>query len=365
MCRTQRVIAGCAFLLSLGFCAVHAQDDATGEAVVDETAVGGIRALSGFADRIDWKVEAPRIGKSMSNLWKRNGWNDESDRFALDMVTDVSTIPPWEPLKRMGAFNDHIAKRYQLSGDQALRFRASLMREAGRFLWRNGGQIAQQMKEGFETRAAGQPFTPDQVARWARSSQPVMADMQKTLDRLTETIRPLLSPEAQEVFDRDLQSFGKRREYVDSMTKRWAQGKWRAADWGMEDDPIQKSQGASRDVMPPPSTRRAKNGTGLREEAEATQWFAYDPETWIVYVRQFRTLYGLDAAQINSTKSIHDELYARAVSYQESRRAELDAVPRGQRSDHEAFAPILANFAEVRDRLEAVLTSAQRARRKD
>ena len=363
MSRTTRSMAGCVLLVSLGYCAAEAQEGVTDQTTVDDAAVRELRALSGFADRLDWKAEAPRVNQAMSNLWRRNGWSDESDRFALDMVKDVSTIPPWEPLKRIGALNDHLARRYRLTDDQAMRFRASLMREAGRFLWRNGGAIAKQMKEGFETRASGQPFTPDQVARWARSGQPVMADLRKTLDRLEETMRPMLTPEALELLDRDLQSFQKRKDYVNSMTKRWAQGKWRAADWGMENDPIQQSRSALRDA-PPLRGRSAKNGVGSGEKPEVGRWYAHDPETWIFYVRRFRGRFGLDAGQINSTKSIHDELYARAVSYQESRRAELDAVPTGQRGDHDVFAPIVALFAELRDRLEAIPTSAQRARRK-
>jgi hypothetical protein len=90
------------------------------------------------------------------------------------------------------------------------------------------------------------------------------------------------------------------------------------------------------------------------------QWVDHDPATWIAYVVEVRSQYQLDPAQVSTAESIHHELRERAEAFVSSRVEALTAVPAAQRSTHDAYAPVREAFQELRDRIDALPTTAQR-----
>ena len=152
--------------------------------------------FSGF----DWDAEHPNIQRSITNIWSNNGWNDEADLFARDVATEVTEIPPWRMMARLELMTKRVGARYDFTPEQQSRFQAVLLREAGGFLLRHAGDLLAYSKEAVETRASGQPFSAEQVARWAKEYQPVMDDVRVSIERFVGRMETDLTPRQHIVF---------------------------------------------------------------------------------------------------------------------------------------------------------------------
>lgn len=312
---------------------------------------------------MDWTEEADRIRLAAENLWKRNGWTDEADRFAREVGCEIAAIPPWDVMGRFNLLTTRVTQRYGLSEEAAKKFRGSLMREAGAFLGRHGRVVIESGKEALAGRARGEPYTPEQVAKWAKMLEPLLVDMEASADRLLEEIKPSLDPEHKRLFDLDVQSLEKRARYLGAMRTQWSEGKWRPTDWGLETDPIQNRPSPLRVADPPallPIDPAASLDTVPESPVVLPNWQAHDPTTWFVYVLQFGERFGLDTGQKSTAESIHGELVARAADYSETHRDELHQVPMPERETNAAYEPIRALFAELQARLDALPTTVQR-----
>jgi hypothetical protein len=323
-------------------------------------------SLASFSDLreslagLNWDEEAQRLRRAAETLWERNGWNDESDRFARDVACEVTAIPPWDVAARLNLLTTRAAERYGLNDESAMRLKGSVMREAGGFIMRNGGAIIENGREALVARARGEPYTAEQVAKWAKVLEPLLTDMRASVDRVGDEIKPSLDPEHQRLFDQDMQSVQKRTRYVDAMRTRWTEGKWQPTDWGLEADPIQTRAVPPRALdpsaaIPIPVAPAAQPSPNV----SLPTCVSYDPATWFACVLEFEKRFQLDAGQKSTAQSIHAELVERAGDYAKTHREELRAVPTPQRSTHPAYEPIRALFAELQARLDALPTTAQ------
>ncbi len=275
-----------------------------------------LEPLANSFAKFDWEAEHPNIKRAIVNVWNSNGWNDEADRFARELASEVSAIPPWRLTARLDLVTDRVAGRYDFSPDQRSRFQGALLREAGELLVRHGATILAHSKEAFQTRASGKPFTAEQVARWAKQGEPLLSDMRNSAERFIAQLEPTLTPQQREVLKRDQASYKKRLHRLNETVSAWASGKWQPADWGLQDDPIQ-SRG--RAPMNPFELIReaAPSWTGAsasRGKVVIPRWLDYDPTTWFAYVLEVEKRYRLDAAQMGTAESIHAELLERASS---------------------------------------------------
>jgi len=313
-------------------------------------------------NRLDWEAEHPNLARAMHNIWNRNGWTDEADRFALDAACDIASIPPWEPIKRLNRLNERIEERYGLAGESRTRFRKAVMRESAGFLMRNAAQIFEQTNEWMELRSRAEPITADQVAEWMEESGPIMDELRHSADRIFEELEPLLPPDRRQVLQRDMRSYEKRQKVVDEMTDRWRKGQWRPEHWGMQDDPIQRSAEAdSRRGPAQPDAGSARAGP-RGTQPRSVRPLAHNPSTWHAFVRQFKKRFELDAGQANTADSVHAELLNRANRYLGAHADTLDKVPVSDRDAHEAYEPIRSLYRELQERLAAIPTSSQRLR---
>ncbi len=315
--------------------------------------------LAGF----DWDEEAKRIRHAAESLWKRNGWTEEADRFACELACELAAIPPWDVAGRLNRLTTRITERYGLSQEAAAQLQISLMREAGWFLMRHGRVILENGRESLTARAKGEPFTSEQVARWAKEGEPLLADMLASADRLGGEIIHKLDPEHKQLFDQDAESLRKRTRFVDAMRTQWAEGKWQPTHWGLESDPIQNR------ALPPSGVELPAAipiQTVLPQSPEPApdlilpKWVSHDPATWFAYVLEFEERFDLDPGQKSTAESIHAELLARAGDYSEIHREELRRIPVQERPTHVGYEPIRAMFTELQARLDALPTSSQR-----
>jgi len=336
--------------------AVSAPPDAAQHGTDAGYADGFGELFKGFGD-FDWDAEADRAKQAVEQLWKRNGWTDESDLFARDLGCEVSKIPPWEVTARLSLLTTRVAGRYGLSEEQAKRLQGSILRETAGFLFKHSRTLIEFTHEAVGARAAGKPYTVEQVRRWSKTIEPLMADTRASVERVSKQIEPSLSPEKKAVLQRDLASFEKRADYIDKMATSWAEGNWKPEDWGLEKDPIQSG---TLTAPTPASIAPPVIPTEPIIAPIPTRWVPHDPGTWIAYVIDVQKRYGFDAGQKSSAQSIYAELVSRASDYIAAHRTELAIIPLAERAEHPRYEPVCTLFGELQERLDALPTTAQR-----
>lgn len=336
----------------------------------DQVTSSGAGAMSALIDdlgddfkRLDWAREAKSIEKMLERTWARNGWTDESDRFAMELARDISAIPPWEFMNRLNLASSRVAERYELTPQGAERLKGLALREVTASMLKNRRVILRQMSELLELRKENKPFTPEIVASWMKDAEPLAEEFEAIVERMAEELQRLTPAQRKDVLRADLDGYRKRQAFVDEMMSRWERGEWHPSDWGLEDDPLYV------DMVNAPGPRVVRNDRPPRTGSMASanpaaalpKWVAHDPPTWFAYVLEFRSKYKLDAGQFTTARSVHDELLLRATDYMKARKAELDAVAKAEREENELYAPICGLFAELRQRLDAIPTTTQKS----
>lgn len=327
-------------LLTAGFGVVVLGEPPNGIGVARLRAHGRLERLM---NQEEWATEYQLLQRAINNVWEQNGWTSEADRFAQRVARRVAEIPPWRPVDRVRVVTRQVEKRYALSGEEAVRFRSLAVEEGIDFLTLHSATILGQTSDWMIMRTEGKALDREVVARWAQRGGAMVADLGTWAERLTDVLAPLVRPDKREMLERDLRSFRKRQRHLEFMRMRWAQGEWEQEDWGLQNDPIQNPGAADR-------------------SAGGQRWMPHRPTTWAAYMSHIQAVYRLNPGQVDSTKSIHDELFRRAQRYTDAYGHVLHAVPPRQRAQHEAFGPIRSMFEELEARLEAIPTQSQRRR---
>jgi len=313
--------------------------------------------------QVDWQRESVAIDDALQKVWRRNGWSDESDRFALQLAREISTIPPWQVMDRINLVSERATERYGLSQPNAARIKGKVLRELGTLMARHYDVVVSQTREMLETRFAEKPFTPEMVARMVKEGQPMMNDFEKAVEGFRGELEQMVPGEKQDVLRADFRSFEKRQRHVVELTARWERGEWHPSDWGLDGDPIQQ-KAATNGVPAPAKDARTSRAGAMGKPGDAAplpKWQPVDPLTWFAYVVEFARKFRLDAGQFTAARSIHDELRTRALDYLKSRKEELSVVLPAKRAEHPGYQPVLDVFEELRNRLDAIPTTSQRA----
>jgi len=324
-----------------------------------------------------WQEQHRLIVQATENLWRRNRWDSEPDRFARRVAIEVSAIPPWKFQERMNKLTSMLAERYGLTPEQSAQFRARLLGAVVKVTWKHAEAIMQYSREMVQTRLAGKSFTAEQVARWARLSEPLLRDIRREVRRFGEQFGSLLDARQRELFRRDLASLQKRLEYVAGKMPAWERGEWTPADWGLEKDALHAEAAGRAEA---PSSRPAAVPERVRrpsrppvEPSEELPLVAEDESAWARYVREFIERYSLDEAQQVTARSVLAELEGRAKEYREAHADELARIEQKLREAEDAAAraeaahqreellrPIADLFEELKQRLDRLPTDAQR-----
>ncbi len=256
----------------------------------------------------NWDEQYESIIEASEKMFARNGWDSESDLFALDMIREVGRIPPWKTQERFDAAMRMIGDRYLLDEGQMATVQNEVFRINLALFSKHADRILEYATEAIETRAAGKPFTPEQIARWTQLAEPVLRDARKEINASVEDLMEELDPEQQELVRRDLAAADRRMDDIERAAQRWKRGQWDPSDWGMEDDPIQNPQAAvaSRAQREAPNAAaaaaRARAGSGSAADAAAARSrraaaSAPADDAWARYVREFIRRYKLNDEQ--------------------------------------------------------------------
>jgi hypothetical protein len=304
----------------------------------------------------DWEDQYAEIELTVDRLWEENGWTEEPDLFAKNLVCELAAIPPWEFARRMEHLSDAVSDRYEFTEEQTGEFQARVYGMFGSMLMREGRMVIRQTREVVESRVRNEPYTPEQVARWTEESDGLFKLARGQFDHLAAAMSKTMTPEQLEVYQRDMDSYKRRMKTVDEIRARWREGEWRPEDWGLESDPIYSQ---SAEAAGANGGANAPAGNPLDKTLESTDRYAYDETSWQTYVRLFIQRYKLDEAQAESALSILKELEARAADYRKLHQEELARVKPEDQEKTNVCQPIRKMFEELRRRLQPIPTKAQ------
>jgi hypothetical protein len=326
------------------------------------------RALGSLSD---WDTHSAYITAALEKTYERNGWTSEPDQFAMDMIREVNQIPPWRPEQRFDAAVEMMAERYGLDEGQKRLMRATLIRESNDLFVRHSSQIMQYAVEAIQTRAAGEPFTPEQVARWAQLAEPVFLDSRERMNVAAAEFAKHLRPEQAEALLIDLDAANRRMDDLYVQSQRWADGDWDPVDWGLEEDPIQTGTagkgtahgaaplaGEPQSVEQQPEHKHGQPTIGElvaagRGAAGASSQPAED-DAWAQYVRRFIEKYKLNDAQQAHAWRIYRDVKARGDTQRRRYTQQIEAAQRrgGGRKDEKTQTGVTELQARLKSQLD-------------
>ena len=330
---------------------------------------GGARAIdqletltSEFKKLGDWDDQHEFIDQATQHMWAANNWNSEADLFALETIRAVAKIPPWEFDRRIDEMTDRTAQRYALALGPRAQLKAMIYRESFGLMFGHASELFEQVRETVDTRTRGEPFTPEQVARWTRQADPMMEDVRERMARIAKTFGGLIDEQHRGTYEADLESLERRMSHFERLREGWKQGRWRPEDWGLQDDPIQqRAAGGDRPAGERLTGDRRESASA--EDRPPQQLFSdVDPSTWEAYVRDFIARYQLDPGQTKAAESILVELVARAQPYRAAVAAPPPSSPASAPTAEQASKRLREMFAELQTRLSRIPTEAQRRR---
>lgn len=390
---------GWAFVLVLVAAPVSGQFIENAEERVPEQQRGRLRQLQERALELiratqqlgNWEDQHYSMVDAMDRIYERNGWNSESDLFSLEMAREVGAIPPWEPQARMDKLMEMVGDRYLLDENQISTMQERFFQINVDLFSRHSDRIMEYAMDAIQTRAAGEPFSPDQIARWVELAEPVLQDVRDGFQSEARRFMEQLDPEQQELLARDLQAADRRMGDMQRMSQKWKRGEWQPSDWGMEEDPIQMQyqwaeRGGSGQAAAGRSAgggseatrgRQASDEPGAANEARGSETVprasVTEPDDeWARYVREFIRVYQLNGEQQQRAWLIYrdakerDEVFQRRFARQlEAARARgaadsepVQAAVREQTEKHKQERDRL--FNQMKRRLERLPTRAQR-----
>ena len=94
--------------------------------------------------------------------------------------------------------------RYVLNEKQERLLRRIMLRENNALFARHSDRIMGYALEAMQTRAAGEPFTPEQVQRWVELAEPVFQDGRRSIVKAAGEFEAVLEPEQKELLQADL-----------------------------------------------------------------------------------------------------------------------------------------------------------------
>lgn len=320
-----------------------------------------------------WDQNQPVIEDATDQVFEQQGWTSESDRYAREILREVDRLPPWQQQERQQILMNSLQSRYGLSEDQKGMVDQEFQQVGMQIGMKHFATLAPIAMEVIRTRSKGEPFTPEQVARWMSQLDPVMSDAKTAMEQLAKKVGATLSEEQRRVFDADVKALFKRHGDMEKMVEKWKRGQWTPLDWGLKNDPIHQSQvndalrlDREKNNRDDTDQFRAKPTDG---NAKATQ-----ESTWEKYVRHFCTYYRCDDRQKAQAFRILDDVQRQAVTYRSAHRTEIEKSEKlaseastAERKQFHAkelerrLAPIAALFDELKTRLNTqILTSRQR-----
>lgn len=327
------------------------------------------KEASGLMDT--WDQQYVVIDQATDNVFQQQGWTSEPDQAARSMMRDVGRIPPWKPRERQEAFMGALQQRYNLTTEQRSSMDSEIQREAMMVTVKHFKDLAPMALEFVRTRAKGDPFTAEQVQRWSKVFEPVMADSLEALNRVTENAKKTMTAEQRRQLELDVAALKKRHQDFEKMVARWQAGQWSPADWGLQNDAVHS--GAMAEQQAAAAEKAALAAADANKAADAGASLTNESD-WDRYVKLFCDKYGCTDVQRTTAQGILRNSKTEAIAIRNARRdqiarceqlAQSAETPAGRKAAQDELqrllSPIGDIFNRMKDRLyQQVLTTEQR-----
>ncbi len=318
-----------------------------------------------------WEQQSAQNEEATGLVFQRQGWTSEPDQFALNMIREVDRIPPWQTKQREEIFLNSLQSRYQLTENQKSMINQKMRFESMRLSVKYFKDAAPIAMEALKTRASGQPFTAEQMARWSRAAQPILADARDSIEKVAGELSGTMTPEQRKQMDGDLKAFLKRHDDVVKLTERWERGEWDPRDMGLDHDPAHAAVIAAKQA----ELARLSQPQVLQQPAVEPNARPDDESSWERYVREYGVNHGFDPVQTKSARAILSEQTARAKNFRQARSTQLKTLQQAVSAENDpvkkadlakelqgVLAPVSDMFTEMCARLDELLTAEQRAK---
>ena len=270
----------------------------------------------------------------------------------------------------MRRWSHKVAQRYDLSDDQRKSWADTLSERGLRFARQNRREMVPILNELVEMRLEMTPPSVERVKEWATRAVAAFEKLELELTATSDELQKVLDPEQRASYQADLSGMNMGLRMAHSKLQLWQAGQIGEGElWN-----------------PPGSQRRAVRARKAREdkakllqereaEEEPPDQIELELDSWQKYVEHFIGLHGLDAGQRGTALSILKELRDRALAHRDRYRVEIEKLERrieaeeGKQEDPSAieeqltalYGPIDKMFEDLKTRLDAVLTDAQKA----
>lgn len=302
-----------------------------------------------FRETTDWDAHWTYLGAAIEDIYVQNAWDSEEDAFSLELIETVGAIPPWQFRDRVDAFMNAIGDRYLLDEEQEALFQDTILREAGGLFARHATRLLPDVMESFQTRLAGEPFTPQQVARWTENSAPIFDDARRSFNATSLELLRQLDPDQQSMMLADLSAANRRMDRVAELRELWLRGEWEPGDWGLSEDPIQRGEVPGGFQPPPPPPGAGLPGESVGESGPAgsqpSSRPTADTDPWAAYVRDFIRRYKLDDAQHRRAWVVYRAAVERRAFHQRRHDQKMEHLNGLPRAGDERFAARVAELA--------------------
>lgn len=266
-----------------------------------------------------------------------------------------------------------IAQRYNLNPHQEKYTRALMTRRVKAFLGDHESELRNLLAEMFAARLTGRADA-ESARRWAQSARPIFEQARKVILDGNKNWRQILTDEQKKMHDRDLRDMEKTFTQLHKRFDRWALGDFDKFREGFARRGSKNARSSARDP---------RNGlAALSRAVVGRPYRANREDAWDAYVRRFIREHTLDDSQQQSALAILKECKGNATSYRQSHDEETtkirlrmrELVAAGASADEKAKArdelrslsrPIIDIYNQLRARLDAIPTKAQKAAREE
>jgi len=326
-----------------------------------------------------WEDNADLERAAMSSMFENNGWNSEPDHFALDLVTRVNRIPPWQQQDRMEAFLGGIQERLDLNPDQRRQLSRNMQLESMRIGLNHLTEVLPVATEAIQTRAAGQPYSAEQVARWSKVLRPLAEEAREATERVARDLSRTMSTAQRDKLRGDLNALLRRHKDITTQMRDWEDGRWTPDAWGLQNDPIQNGAQLDPSKRPPPGGAQVA-GVSAEDRADPGDPLSQDlsrrfESEWERYVREYGQRHDFTDAQRASARGILQDMLNRARRWKQANETRLAELRHSSHSGglpeerarlsadlKKINEPLDRMFEELKGRLRGLLTSEQRSR---
>ncbi|MCO6435877.1 MAG: hypothetical protein J5J06_02180 [Phycisphaerae bacterium] len=328
------------------------------------------------AARAQTPEEAPSASRSAERA-DREG-RAEAGRSAGDSDADAGLWPSPKLTRLMlTRWADDISEQYDLDADQRTEVREMVIDRWGSFLEEHRATIRPLLNEYLELRMEIEPPPKEKVQDWAKRAMPVFEQFREQISEGSGDFRKVLTPMQRVKFEVDALQFNVGLTFAEKQLRDYASGEFKPEDfWIPHGERFRRER----------SERRREEREEFAEAVQKAQAETPPPDQielelarWDEYVATFIREHQLDEGQRTTVLSILSELKRRALDHRDRRKDEIVELERriaaGSDSEPEReelkrrlvelYGPIDALFAELQERLRAVLTAEQRAKEQE